>query len=83
MHACNPTPAHIVKGNKHESFQSPRNQYKIDQMKLVSYTSVVESLMYAQVYTSPDLAFVTGMLERYKIKNKIQVKNNEMELRKT
>jgi hypothetical protein len=66
MHACNPTPAPIVKGDKYESYQSPRNQYEIDQMKSVPYASAVESLMYAQVCTRPDLAFVTGMLGRYR-----------------
>jgi hypothetical protein len=65
MHACNPTPAPIVKGNKYESFQSPRNQYEIDQMKSVSYASAVRSLMYAQVCTRSDLAFVIRMLGRY------------------
>jgi hypothetical protein len=65
MHACNPTPAPIVKGDKYGSFQSPRNQYEIDQMKSVPYASVVGSLMYAQVCTRPDLTFVTGMLGRY------------------
>jgi hypothetical protein len=34
-------------------------------MKAVPYASAVGSLMYAQVYTRPDLAFVTRMLERY------------------
>jgi hypothetical protein len=33
----------------------------------VSYASAIESLMYAQVYTHPDLAFVTEMLGRYQI----------------
>jgi hypothetical protein len=65
MHACNPTPAPIVKGDKYGSFQGPRNQYEIDQMKLVPYASAVGSLMYAQVCTRPGLAFVTGMLGRY------------------
>jgi hypothetical protein len=65
MDACNPTPAPIVKGDKYGSFQSPRNQYEIDQMKLVPYASAVGSLMYVQVCTRPDLAFVTGMLGRY------------------
>jgi hypothetical protein len=65
MHACNPTPAPIVKGDKYGSFQSPRNQCEIDQMKSVPYASAVGSLMYAQVCTCPDLAFVTGMLGRY------------------
>jgi hypothetical protein len=65
MLACNPTLAPIVNGDKDESFQSPRNQYEIDQMKSVQYASVVGSLMYAQVCTHPDLAFVTRMLVRY------------------
>jgi hypothetical protein len=65
MHACNPTTAPIVKGDKYVSFQSFKNQYEIDQMKSVTYASAVGSLMYAQVCTRPDLAFVTRMLDRY------------------
>jgi hypothetical protein len=65
MHKCNPTPAPIVKGVKFGKFQYHRNQYEIDEMKAVTYASAVGSLMYAQVCTHPDLAFVTGMLERY------------------
>jgi hypothetical protein len=65
MQVCNPMPTPIVKGDKFESFQSLRNQYKIDQMKSVPYASAVRSLMFAQVCTRPDLAFVTGMLGRY------------------
>jgi hypothetical protein len=65
MHACNPTPSPIVRGDKYGSFQSPRNQYEIDQMKSIPYASAVESLVYAQVCTRSDLAFVTGMLDRY------------------
>jgi hypothetical protein len=65
MHACNPTPTPIVKGDNYGSFQSLRNQYEIDQIKSVPYALVVKRLMYAQVYTHPDLTFVTGMLARY------------------
>jgi hypothetical protein len=65
MHACNHTPAPIVKGDKYESFHSHRNQYEINQMKSVPYASAVGSLMYAQVCTRPDLAFVIGMLGKY------------------
>jgi hypothetical protein len=65
MHKCNPTSAPIVKGIKFGKFQCPRNQYEINEMKVVPYTSVVGSLMYAQVCTHPDLAFVTRMLGRY------------------
>jgi hypothetical protein len=34
-------------------------------MKNIPYASAVGSLMYAQVYTRPDIAFAVGMLERY------------------
>jgi hypothetical protein len=65
MHKCNPTPAPIVKGVKFEKFQCPRNQYEINEMKTVSYASVVGSLMYDQVCTHPDLSFIIEMLGRY------------------
>jgi hypothetical protein len=55
----------IVKGVKFGKFQCPRKQYEINEMKAVPYASVVERLMYAQVCTRPDLAFVTRMLGRY------------------
>jgi hypothetical protein len=65
MHKCNPTLAPIVKGVKFGKFQCPRNQYEINEMKVIPYASVVGSLIYAQVCTRPNLAFVTGMLDRY------------------
>jgi hypothetical protein len=65
MHKCNPTSAPIVKDVKFGKFQCRMNQYKINEMKAVSYAFAVERLMCVQVYTCPDLAFVTGMLERY------------------
>ena len=67
MHMCNPTPAPIVKGEKFGNFQCPNNQYEIDQMKSVPYTSAIGSIMYAQICTRPDLAFTTGMLGRYQV----------------
>jgi hypothetical protein len=65
MHGSKPSSAPIVKGDRFGNFQCPRNQYEIDQMKSVLYASAVGSLMYAQVCTRPDLAFVTGILGRY------------------
>jgi hypothetical protein len=66
MHVCNPMLAPIIKGNKFRSFQSSRNPYEIDQMKSIPYASTIRSLMYAQVCTHPDLAFVTWMLGIYR-----------------
>ena len=65
MQNCKSSPALIVKGDRYGEFQCPRNQYEIDQIKAVPYSSAVEILQYAQVYTRPDLAFITGLLGRY------------------
>ena len=37
MHKCSPSPAPIVKGDRYEDFQCPRNLYEIDQMKVLPY----------------------------------------------
>jgi hypothetical protein len=65
MHKCSASPAPIVKGDRYGDFQCPRNQFELDQMKVVPYASAVGSLQYAQVCTRPDLAFVTGLLGRF------------------
>jgi hypothetical protein len=64
MNACDTT-ALVVKGDKLGSDQYPRNQYVIERMKLVPYSSTVVSIMYAQIWTQPNLAFITGMSGRY------------------
>ena len=59
------SPAPIVNDDRYGEFQCPRNQYEIDQMKAVPYSSAIGSLQYAQVCTRPDLAFVTELLGTY------------------
>ena len=65
MHKCSALPAPIVKGDKFGKWQCPINEYETAQMKAIPYASAVGSIMYAQVCTRPDLAFVTGMLGRF------------------
>jgi len=65
MDKCSSTAAPVVKGDKFGQFQSPRNQLEIDQMRTISYALAVRSIMYAQVCTRPDLAFIIGMLGRF------------------
>jgi hypothetical protein len=65
MYQCSGLPAPIVKGDKFGEFQCLRNQIETDQMKSVPYVSAVGSIMYAQVCTRPDLAFVTTMLGKF------------------
>jgi hypothetical protein len=72
MHKCSASPAPMVKGDRYGNFQCPRNQYELDQMKVVLYASAVGSLQYAQVYTRPDLAFVTGLLGRFQSNPEIE-----------
>jgi hypothetical protein len=53
-------------------FNAPRNQYELNQMKVVPYASAVGSLQYAQVCTRPDLAFVTRLLGRFQSNSGIE-----------
>jgi hypothetical protein len=65
MNNCSGQPALVVKSDKLGTFQGPRNQLEIDQMKPIPYALALRSIMYAQVYTCPDLAFVTKLLGRF------------------
>ncbi|KAL4310044.1 hypothetical protein GQ457_01G035740 [Hibiscus cannabinus] len=65
MKDCSPSVAPIVKGDKFNLNQCPKNEFEREQMKNIPYASVVGSLMYAQVCTRPDIAFAVGMLGRY------------------
>ena len=65
MKNCSPSVSSIVKGDRFNLDQCPKNDLKREQMKNIPYTSIVGSLMYAQVCTRPDIAFVVGMLGRY------------------
>ena len=45
--------------------QCPKTPNEIEKMKAVPYASAVGSLMYAMLYTIPDICFVVGMVSRY------------------
>jgi hypothetical protein len=62
---CSTTPVPFIKGDKLGTFQSPRNQIEINEMKSIPYASAVGSIMYVHVCTRPNLAFVTGLLGRF------------------
>ena len=55
--------AQIIKGDRFSKSQCPQNDIERDWMKVVPYSSIVGSLMYAQVCTCPDI-FVS-VLDRY------------------
>ena len=64
MKDCSPSVAPIMKGDRFNLNQCPKNDFEREQMKNILYTSVVGNLMYAQVCTRPDIAFAVGVLGR-------------------
>ena len=65
MQSCSSGKALIVKGDRFSKGQCPQNDIERDQMKVVPYSSVMGSLIYAQVCTRLDIAFIVGLLSRY------------------
>ncbi|RDY06522.1 hypothetical protein CR513_09476, partial [Mucuna pruriens] len=55
----------IAKGDKFNPKQCPNNDLEINEMRKILYASIVGSLMYAQVYIRPDIAFVVGVWVEY------------------
>ncbi|KAF8395434.1 hypothetical protein HHK36_019380 [Tetracentron sinense] len=65
MKDCSPSVAPIVKGDRFNLNQCPKNDFEREQMKNIPYASAVKSLIYAQVCRRPDIAFAVGVLGRY------------------
>ena len=62
MKDCSLSVSPIVKDNMFNLNQCPKNDIESEQMKNIPYASAVGSLIYAQVCTRLDIAFVVGML---------------------
>ncbi|RDX76212.1 hypothetical protein CR513_43820, partial [Mucuna pruriens] len=62
-HSQGDTP--IAKGDKFILKQCPNNDLERNEMQKIPYASVVRSLMYAQVCTRSDIAFVVRILDKY------------------
>ena len=65
MQLCSSSKRPIVKGGRFSKGQCPQNDVERDKMKAIPYSLVVGSLMYAQVCTRPNIAFVVGVFGRY------------------
>ena len=55
----------VAKGDKFSLNQCPKGKLEIQEMKSIPYASAIGSLMYAQVCTRPDIAYIVGVLGRY------------------
>ena len=62
MKDCSPSFSLIAKGDRFNLNKCAKNDPEREQMKNIPYASAVGSLIYAQVCTRPDIAFVVGML---------------------
>jgi hypothetical protein len=65
MKQCKPRDTPVTKGDKFSLNQYPKTELEKSEMQNISYASVVGSIMYAQVCTRLDIAYITGMLGRY------------------
>ena len=71
MKNCSPGDTPVTKRDKLSLLQCPQDDLKKEQMKDIPYASAVRSLMYAQVYTRPDIAYAVEKLDRYLINPEI------------
>ncbi|KAL6315482.1 hypothetical protein AAG906_000776 [Vitis piasezkii] len=55
----------VAKGDKFSLHQCLKNELEKKDMERFPYASAIRSLMYAQVCTCPDIAYIVGMLGRY------------------
>lgn len=65
MQNCAPGDVPIIKGDKFIKTQCPRNELEKESMKMIPYASTVGSLIYAQVFTRPDVAYAVSVLSRF------------------
>ena len=65
MHDCKPGDTLVAKGGKFSLSKWPKNNFAIQEMQKIPYASTIGSLMYVQVYTHLNIAYIIGMLGRY------------------
>ena len=65
MKDCSSRDTPVAKRDKFSLTQCPKNNLEIEEMQKIPYTSVVGSMMFAQVCTRSNIAFIVGMLGRY------------------
>ena len=65
MHNCSLRSVPVINGERLSKDHYPRNDRERIAMKNVRYSSAMGSLMYDQVCTRPNIAFVVGVLGRF------------------
>ena len=65
MQDCKLGDTPIAKGDKFSLSQYAKNNFEVKEMQKIPYASTAGSLMYAQVCTHLDIAYIVEMLGRY------------------
>ena len=65
MSNCAPGDTPVAKGDKFSLHQCPRNELERKDMEMFPYASIIGNLMYAQVCTRLNIAYIVGMLGKY------------------
>ena len=65
MQDSNPVKVHIPVDANLSAEQCPKTQEEEEEMSHVPYTSAIGSLMYAMVYTRPNIAHAVEVLSRF------------------
>ena len=65
MKNCSSSVAPILKGERFDLNQCPKNDFEREHIKNIPYASSVGSLMYAKVCTRLDIAFTVGVSGRH------------------
>ena len=65
MQGCKPGDTPVAKGDKLSLSQCPINEFEVKKMHKIPYASVVGSLMYAQICTRPNIAYIVRMIGKY------------------
>lgn len=65
MDNCNPTFNLVELGAKLSSVDFPKNDKEKEPMQHIPYQQAIGSLMWAMVYTRPDLAYVVGQVAKF------------------
>lgn len=65
MHNAKPMHVPLLGHLKLSKTQCPSNEEEKDEMSKVPYSPAVSRLMYAMVFTRPDIAYVVGVVSRF------------------
>lgn len=65
MQECKPWDTPVSNGDKFSLIQFPKGNIEIQKIQKIHYASAMGSLMYTQVCTCLNIAFIVGMLGKY------------------